>query len=453
MFADFDTGEPGTVIQLYPELIPAARPVVENDVALLHTGPLNRLSLSLESQLPNEMSWSLTKLARISFNFGIDIAGVPFLLDNIVDHAMDRMRPLAAGSIADRALYELSQALEEDSSTPKTTDFATLFSNANTAADLHDILLPLHVLRNLSTLDANAVYMAKSRHVLRLLALGLSLQTVNWSLSEISEHCMDILSNCSSYILLGYQGNPFLSGVIRFLSSPSRQSVVAALNSLQNLLGNDANASLFTAKGILEDSKFHRQLCDLAMSQGDDELAYFALEVLTQLASLHSDVGVEVVANAPAGFIGMLVTMLGRGWKFGESWGTRSLGSDFRVNNSRAPQGGLFGGEPQALRPTMSTNHLKAHQWLLTNVTSAPHGSIPLSDMYQEYASFCQLQGAQSINLRDLVALAVNSFAAAAEAFDEKGAESHNVHTLIDSLPALLLPSKHLVHAGFKVEG
>lgn len=194
------------------------------------------------------------------------------------------------------------------------------FNDANAASHHERSLQVLHIMRNLSMFEGNAIYFAKSvparKTIVRFLHLG-----PNCGLTELRQYSLEILENISRFIQLSGKNDSHSQVLTTILTEENdRGSLLSALSSIVSLYTVDVNVTLIP---ILP-KMIHRLACLLFLP--DYDLISNTLDYFYAVTAISSEQAIKTLSLMPKGFnlIRVLVQFL--------TWG--ETGEDFLFHHN-----------------------------------------------------------------------------------------------------------------------
>ncbi|KAJ3092064.1 Chromatin structure-remodeling complex protein rsc9 [Quaeritorhiza haematococci] len=303
-----------------------------NDEKYLAKGPQSRLLLALESGLKNEVDWAFNKLIKLSHklptNYNIG-ANVPGLLESIVSFAEPFFNRLNLNTSArdfettpvDSDIENVPVSVngsmvrfEQENnkkpvSLPSMTEIS-MFNSKDSAELLERVLQVMHILRNLSFMEQNAVHLARSPTILTMLAKAIALPT-HTAYVEIKQHSVDIFENLCPIIQLRSKNDFFVAALSQMiLHSNDRYLILTSVRTLTRLAMVEGNEPFL----IDVDKLLVKRMLQLLLLK-DDELVSAVLDWFYQYSSLGREVATRIAEISGGKIVGLLCKMLR--WKNG----------------------------------------------------------------------------------------------------------------------------------------
>lgn len=234
----------------------------------------NRVLLALRSGLLNEMTWALNTLVKVSAKDALQkVNQIPPLQDAVVELLNEQLQGLWSLVSSQDGLRRLS-ALK----------LGSLASRDEVAERREIILGALHSLLNFSWAEANADELSRDPTVVTAIDLALKLGKLDRDIFwEIHRYALDLLDNVANRVAVDPRNDALVSSLCQSLMEPDRHEVASALRSLLRLCHRDANSKevlpIMNADDIVE-----RLVSFLLLRTQDEELAYYAVEMLQRIA-------------------------------------------------------------------------------------------------------------------------------------------------------------------------
>ncbi|KAK9471371.1 uncharacterized protein V1510DRAFT_420318 [Dipodascopsis tothii] len=223
---------------------------------------MNRVSLAIKSNLPNEMDWALRSLVRMSFESP----------DSLALRAYPGLAPVLLEKISQlRFLESLSKGGAEDD-----------MHESRGQKEVFDKMLEAAlVLRNTSINVENAQYLASLPHCASVLIAALQLPDLP-QFVEFKQYCLDIVESISIFSHPRSAEDPLFTILSSYLRSDDRAVLISSLRSLARLVINIEKNLLSTV-----DLKTITRISMLLLLD-DEELLSACLDFLYQY-TVHKD--------------------------------------------------------------------------------------------------------------------------------------------------------------------
>lgn len=230
-------------------------------------GWLNRLALSLASQLPNEVDWAFNKLISLSYMNNFYIGYIPQLPQILLD--------ILNSFFANLTLNTSPIAFETTAGNDvPPMESITMFNSEKTSLQIERVLQCLHIIRNLTFMHENAVAFSKDSQLLHVLAKSMALPSVSIYI-EIKHHALDIFENCSRIMPLRGPTDFYLACLKKIVFQNDKALIVSSLKCLNKLATNEQNEPIIHRI----ETPFLQRLLQLLLVP-DDDIANQALEFL-----------------------------------------------------------------------------------------------------------------------------------------------------------------------------
>ncbi|KAJ3192815.1 Chromatin structure-remodeling complex protein rsc9 [Irineochytrium annulatum] len=285
--------------------------VNDPDLNFLAGGPHNRLLLSLQSGLPNEVDWAFNKLVKLSYTCPpqVRIEKVLGLLDCIIAHSEPFFEQLKLNT----ALDNFETTLETESWTQKKpgkhlllpvfNEF-TVFNNKESAELMERVMQVMHILRNFSFLDDTARFFITQHSILTILAKALALPPFS-NYIEIKIHALEIFENLAPYLQLRGKNDFYLACLRKMVFEQDRALVLGSLRSLRSLFLQEINHTCLMSL----ESDFYARMFQLLLVK-DEEIVYNVLEIMLIQTGLGPEASAKLIAAAPTNIVRMLSSVL-----------------------------------------------------------------------------------------------------------------------------------------------
>ena len=258
------------------------------DEKYLMGGWHNRIALALTSDLPNEIDWAFNKLCKISYQPNFYIGYVPSLPEALLEHTNPFFDQI-----------ELKTSPQNFQSTVKVSPTAPvppmqqiqLFNNENSSILIERTLQCLHILRNLSFMNENAIAFTRDHKVLTLLAKGMSLPSHTYYV-EIKQHSIDIFENIARLVVLRGPSDFFLACIKKMVYEDDRGHLLGSLKALVKLAANEQNEKVI----LRIETPFLQRLLQLLLVP-DEELVNVVMEFLYLFTSLSPEAGSRLATS------------------------------------------------------------------------------------------------------------------------------------------------------------
>ena len=159
--------------QVFPKVNQFPVPYLDEtgDDRFLQGGWQNRLALALKSHLPNEVDWAFKKLIKLSFQHNFYVGFIPTLPETLLEHCapfFDQLELNTSPSNFETSLH-MDQCV-----VPQLTEL-TMFNIKEQHELLERVLQVLHIVRNMSFLNENAIAFSRDHKLLTVLAKSMAL--------------------------------------------------------------------------------------------------------------------------------------------------------------------------------------------------------------------------------------------------------------------------------------
>lgn len=143
----------------------------------LQGGWQNRLALALKSNLPNEVDWAFNKLIKLTFQHNFYVGFIPSLPETLLDHCAPFFNQLELNTSP--LNFETSLSKDNAGVVPQLTEMV-MFNIKDQEILLERSLQVLHIIRNMSFLNENAVAFSRDHKLLTVLAKSMALPSVSF---------------------------------------------------------------------------------------------------------------------------------------------------------------------------------------------------------------------------------------------------------------------------------
>lgn len=152
--------------------------IEENEEKYLQGGWQNRLALSLKSNLPNELDWAFSKLIKLSYLQNFYVGFIPSLPETLLHHCKQFFDELSLNTSPNDFETSLRPGLEVYK-IPIMSEMA-VFNIPKKMILLERVLQSLHVIRNMSFMNENAIAFSRDHNLLTVLAKSMALPPVTY---------------------------------------------------------------------------------------------------------------------------------------------------------------------------------------------------------------------------------------------------------------------------------
>lgn len=260
---------------------------------MIEEGTKQKILFALRFGGAKDIEWALNFLLDLTFTtpHHLPISTTPMLLELLLDHG----RP-----------YIQHHEDKQRSNKKAKDDALSSLMDMDTGDDMHSpekwdrLKKVLHVVRNYSTLEFDAMKMA-SHSVLKDLiikALEISLQTGSL---EIGRYSIDILDKMASHIPLAGPDDPWIPCLTSLIYAQDRYLVVASIRALTVIGMCDLN-QLFLANNTQVISCIAQNLL-----ASDEEMVGVSLEYLYQQVCISAECRSQMLSAYNGAYVGLLV--------------------------------------------------------------------------------------------------------------------------------------------------
>lgn len=225
-----------------------------------------RIALALKSGIISELDWALYHLVRLSYEQGNNLRfdRIPDLAETLIKKLYEFLKDM---SNKDSSVF-CEDIFNEDSD-----DWSVDYQSRK---KLDKILEAALILRNLTLLSDNAIYLARLEMTHPTLVLGIK-QMEDFSSIELKQYCMDIIEAVSFYTVISDENDDLYLSLCKFLECDDRAMLIGALRSLARLALHDSNNRLLQN---ISPSVLYR--IRLLLNLNDEELLGSALDFMYQ---------------------------------------------------------------------------------------------------------------------------------------------------------------------------
>lgn len=136
------------------------------------------MALALKSSLPNEVDWAFNKLIKLSFQHHFYVGYIPSLPETLLEHT----RPFFDQLHLNTSPHNFETSLSSEKSNLKVPHMSemAMFNLPQKSILLERVLQSLHVIRNMSFMNENAIAFSRDHALLTVLAKALALPSVTF---------------------------------------------------------------------------------------------------------------------------------------------------------------------------------------------------------------------------------------------------------------------------------
>ena len=143
----------------------------QTDERFLQGGWQNRISLALKSNLQNEVDWAFNKLIELSFKHNFYVGFIPTLPETLLCHCAAFFENLELNT----SPLNFETSIKQDNSVVPELNEMTMFNLDHQQLLLERVLQVLHIIRNMSFMNENAVAFSRDHKLLTILAKSMAL--------------------------------------------------------------------------------------------------------------------------------------------------------------------------------------------------------------------------------------------------------------------------------------
>jgi hypothetical protein len=271
----------------------------------LQGGWQNRLALALKSNLPNEIDWAFNKLIKLSYQHNFYVGYIPSLPETLLEHAAPFFDQLHLNTSPTNFETTLVPGVDLFQM-PRMSEMA-FFNIKESAILLERVLQVLHVIRNMSFMNENAIAFSRDHKLLTVLAKALALPYATYYI-EVQQYALDIFENIARLLVLRGPSDFYLACLKKMIFDNDRTLILGALRSLSRLLQNELNE-----KTLLQiDTPILQRIMQLLLVP-DEEMVMIAMDFFYLFTNISPDAGVRITScvrfNVSAGNVGFEVVL------------------------------------------------------------------------------------------------------------------------------------------------
>ncbi|KAJ3205452.1 hypothetical protein HK099_000823 [Clydaea vesicula] len=243
----------------------------------------SRLLLAIESGLPNEIDWALSKLVKISYSCPETLC-IESVVPGLIEALINIIQPFFDCLKLNTSKSNFLTTLNNDR-LPKFEEIRMFNLTVDQEKELDVVLNVLQVIRNFSILPPNALNFSLQHEIIEILAKGIALDSTS-AYNYIKQDCVSIVESLSPYITVRNENDFFLSCMRSFLFTNDRSLIIGGLKTLTNLCAQKNNREAFLNFEKRQPEDFLKRLFELLLVFGDQMLVSCVLDYLYQYSTL-----------------------------------------------------------------------------------------------------------------------------------------------------------------------
>lgn len=116
-------------------------------------------------------------------------------------------------------------------------------TNKSSNISLERVLQALHIIRNMSFMNENAIAFSRDHKLLTILAKALALPSITFYI-EIQQYALDIFENIARLLVLRGPSDFYLACLKKMIFESDRSRILGALKSMIKLISNELNEKI-----------------------------------------------------------------------------------------------------------------------------------------------------------------------------------------------------------------
>jgi hypothetical protein len=248
----------------------------------------NRLALALKSNLPNEVDWAFNKLISLSFQHNFYVGYIPSLPETLIEHCA----PFFDQLVLNTSPLDFETSLTKDANVmmmPKMSEMA-VFHIQESSILLERVLQVLHVIRNMSFMNENAIAFSRDHTLLTVLAKAMALPHATYYI-QVQQHALDIFENIARLIILRGPSDFYLACLKKMIFGTDRTLLIGSLRCLTKLVQNEQNEKVL----LQIDTPILQRIMQLLLVP-DEELVLVSMDFFYLYTNISPDAGVRITS-------------------------------------------------------------------------------------------------------------------------------------------------------------